>query len=321
MKKMNFKKAIATLTVVTAMISNVAVLPASAATYGTREKVVEVAEKYLNAGANAKSMGFSDQWCALFAHKCVTEAGGKDYSSSASTTSTLLDYRKAGKYHAKRTTSWSYGGKSCPALSKDTNYTPKVGDIALIENNNNWSDGPDHTVLVVRVEGTGINATIYTIEGNLGGTGWWDSHIGRDYWCNQVWGYCSPDYSDSSNSQKPTSGVGNYSDANVKFSSVTYPIKQKAGSTFSVYGTIQALNGKNIKQVVVDIDEKRSNGSYVNVDRTTRTMNTASYNLHSIDDRIWFNRASKANTTYRYKITVTTSNGKVASFTREFKTF
>lgn len=197
MKKMNFKKAIATLTVVTAMISNVAVLSASAATYGTREKVVEVAEKYLNAGANAKSMGFSDQWCALFAHKCVTEAGGKDYSSSASTTSTLLDYRKAGKYHAKRTTSWSYNGKYCPALSQDTNYTPQVGDIALIENNGDWSDGPDHTVLVVRVVGTGINATIYTIEGNLGGSGWWNSHIGRDYWCNKVWGYCSPDYASS----------------------------------------------------------------------------------------------------------------------------
>lgn len=322
MKKTNFVKTIAVLAATASFCTSIAALPSSAATYGTRERLVEVAEKYYNQGATAATFGFNTEWCALFAHKCVNEAGGKDYSSSSSTTQTLLDYRENGKYHAKKTNSWSYSTRSCPTLTQDTNYTPQIGDIALVETNNNLSDGPDHTVLVVKVEGTGINAKVYTIEGNVNGSSWSTTTVGRDYWVNAVWGFCSPDYADSSvdPTPAPSSGVTSYLNSNsVIFKNVTYPIKQKAGGTFDVYGTINSTS--KISSVTVDIDEITSSGKYVNVDKTIRYPNATYFNLHSIDDRIWFNRASKKNTSYRYRITVKTANGKTAYHSKVFKTF
>jgi hypothetical protein len=242
----------------------------------------------------------------------------------------LYEYEKAGRFHARISASWEYNGTKCVSLTRDEEYTPKVGDIVLIETFGGFGNGPDHAALVVNVSGTGITARVDTIEGNIKGDDnapvyYKTSCVGRDYWESEglVWGYCSPDYSNSSSTvqtQTSSSGVTPiFLTNNVLFKNVTYPIKQKAGDTFNVYGTINTTS--KIKSVTVDIDELTSTGRYVNVDKTVRYPNTTYYNLHTIDDRIWFNRASKKNTSYRYRITVKTANGKTAYYTKTFKTF
>lgn len=184
---------------------------ANAAEYGTREKLVEVARNYYRLWYdNTTSEGYtntSGNWCARFANHCVGKAGGIKESESESTTSLLLAYKKAGKYHARITNSWSYDTKSCDTLEKDTSYTPQVGDLVLIEN---WlaglGDGPDHTGIVVGVKGTGIDATVETIEGN------WGDNIVNEYRLDDVWGYCTIEYPNSSSSSPsspstPSSGT------------------------------------------------------------------------------------------------------------------
>jgi hypothetical protein len=139
---------------------------------------------------------------------------------------------------------------------------------------------------------------------------------------NQVTNSNNPNTNNNTVVQTPTQSSGVtpfFLTNNVLFKNVTYPIKQKAGGTFNVYGTINTAS--RITSVTVDIDEITSTGRYVNVDKTVRYPNTTYYNLHTIDDRIWFNRASKKNTSYRYRITVKTANGKTAYYTKTFKTF
>lgn len=251
MKQTKFLKTIAVLAATASFCMSISALPSSAATVGTREKLVEVAEKYYNQHATAATFGYKTDWCALFAHKCVNEAGGKDYSSSSSTTQTLLDYRANGKYHAKKTNDWKWNGKECPVLTQDTNYTPQVGDIALVETNNNLGDGPDHTVLVVKVEGTGINAKIYTIEGNVNGSSWATTTVGKDYWVNNVWGFCSPDYADSSvNTTQPT----------------------QTGSIYRVYDTNNIRIGAyTVKDNAYNMLKKNSSAKYMTKDNVKLT--------------------------------------------------
>lgn len=232
-------------------IANGAVVNAASA-QGTRQRLVEIAEQELARGeTSGQRYGTSGAWCAAFANWCLKQAGATTYSSSFSTTSLLIDYKNAGKYHAKRTTAWSYGGKSQPTVTKDKNYTPQVGDIVLIETNDNYSDGPDHTALVVKVEpkssGDNIDVKVYTIEGNNGGT------VARDYWQNQVWGYCSPTYSGSGSTS--TSGdtivkKGSLETAKISMTDMSYPGQLKTGSTFDVTGQIRSKNSSPIAKVV-----------------------------------------------------------------------
>lgn len=62
----------------------------------------------------------------------------------------------------------------------------KPGDIAFIETNGNYSDGEDHTALVVKV----ADDCIYTIEGNTS-----DQVLQRVRYAYQIHGICRPNYS------------------------------------------------------------------------------------------------------------------------------
>ena len=68
-----------------------------------------------------------------------------------------------GTWHGNFYQSWSYNGKS-GTNTKDSSYTPQVGDVVLLETDNNKSNGPDHTGIVVGVSGS----TVTTVEGNIG---------------------------------------------------------------------------------------------------------------------------------------------------------
>ena len=121
MKK--FKKILSVVSAVicTLPVSNVLTSNAASA-QGTRQRLVEIAEQELARGeTSGQRYGTSGAWCAAFANWCLKQAGATTYSSSFSTTSLLIDYKNAGKYHAKRTTAWSYGGKSQPVVTKDKN--------------------------------------------------------------------------------------------------------------------------------------------------------------------------------------------------------
>ena len=368
MKKMNFKKAIATLTVVTAMISNVAVLPASAANVTRNElnensmffvqdrsnncthasitmllkrvaRIEKIDYQSITQDATRSTVWGSNGAAHEFTYKGISISyRNKDqvYSELASYNGSrkklFIDLLKKHPEGIVVYDSWHTGGNSPDQPSKFYPQAPaQISD----------DFDSDHAILLTDYDAA--TDTFYAADpanSNVAkrislsqttrphidyfDTYWYYSGSSLKDKVSDNGGYSSSDYSESSNSsstQQSSSGKGNFGNSNVKFNSVTYPIKQKAGSTFAVYGSIQALNGNKIKQVVVDIDEKTSNGSYVNVDKTVRTMDKSYYNLHDIDDRIWFNRASKANTTYRYKISVTTSNGVVNTLTKEFKTF
>lgn len=321
MKK--FRKIISVISaavICTLPVSNILTSNAASA-QGTRQRLVEIAEQELARGeTSGQRYGTSGEWCAAFANWCLKQAGATTYSSSFSTTSLLIDYKNAGKYHAKRTTAWSYGGKSQPVVTKDKNYTPKVGDIVLIETNNNYSDGPDHTALVVKVEsktsGDNIDVKVYTIEGNNGGT------VARDYWQNQVWGYCSPTYS-GSGSSSVSSGTtvkkGSLETTKISMTNMSYPGQLKTGSTFDVTGNIKSKNSSPIAKIVSHIYRCDSSGN-VQVDTCTRTPNTVTYNMSAMDEGIWFQTANQKGKTYKYVIEVTLKDGSKAKFEKSFKT-
>lgn len=346
MRKFNVKKAVAGVSAAALIFTAGTVIPSyqnvnfvssiTASAASVEDKMTDLANKY--EGKQASYFNYKTDWCALFALDCAKEAGGSVVNDKcygeASTTSLILKAASAGKYHSAVSYNWNYNGKRNPSTTIDRNYVPKPGDIVFIENNDDPSDGPDHTAIVrsVSTDKNGIYTKVYTIEGNMNGyksagKEWWqNSKVIKDWRLNSVVGYYSVDYSGSSagasapvNTQR-TSGTTTYQFTSpVAFRNVTYPINQPAGGTFNVYGKLSTADNSKITKITVDIDEYR-NGSYYNVDRTVRYPNTTTYDLHTIDDRIWFNRASKKNTTYRYRIIVE-ANGKTCIHSKSFKTF
>lgn len=149
---------------------------AYAAEDGTPEKAVEIAKSYLN-----NELSFTDTkgaWCVKFALKCISMAGGTVAGVSPnenSTTSVVVNMYNEDpeSYHSWIGAYWYYGGKTNPKIgTTDDDYTPQVGDLVFFDNvlesdMGEKGPGPDHTGLVIAVEGTGKGATITTIEGNI----------------------------------------------------------------------------------------------------------------------------------------------------------
>ena len=180
---------------------------------GTRNRVIEIALSHIGDNyINAYEDNYASDWCAHFANYCIKKAivptliSESGYAcDSNSTTDMMIAYNSLGRYHSRIESAWSYNNKSMPVIPKENNYTPKPGDIVLIETNKDYSDGPDHVGLVYDVVGTGIDTKIYTIEGNAKGDQNSDkyyyetSKVVIDWRKESIWGYCSPSYSNSDN--------------------------------------------------------------------------------------------------------------------------
>ena len=201
---------------------------AYAAEDGTPEKAVEIAEEYLR--TKAFSHG-EEAWCVLFAIHCVNEAGGVISgvpAGCASTTSVVTKMYEDDhdSYHSWIGEYWYYGGKENPKIgTTDDDYTPQVGDLVFFDNvleddKGEEGPGPDHTGLVIAVEGTGKSAHITTIEGNLGNTierveyengkpltYYIENRIVDDE--TQIVGFGTPKYPNKSTSSNPSSGSEN----------------------------------------------------------------------------------------------------------------
>lgn len=132
-------------------------------------------------------------WCATFAAWCADQAGvSKEVVPHyASTTSMLVWFRNQGRWHRKNPTYWSYSGKT-DTSPVDYNYTPNVGDLILLETNNIYSDGPDHTAIVTDCH----DGRVYTIEGNTSGVASNNCVAEKSYSLTQskIIGYCNPAY-------------------------------------------------------------------------------------------------------------------------------
>lgn len=341
MRKFNVKKAVAGVSAAALIFTAGTVIPsyqnvnfvssitASAASYG--DSIVSAAKKDVGKSRSSVGCGTYGDWCALYATTKAKNAGvNLDYCKYPTYCSELVyDFINKGIYHskAKTTHKGSQSGRSVDcSKAYDGNYVPKPGDLIFF----NWDGAsepqPDHVGIVEYVEGN----RVYTIEGNSTGDDYKHdpNNVNRNWWTmtnSVIHGYVSFDGTSSPVNPPAvnpvrTSGTTTYQFTSpVAFRNVTYPINQPAGGTFNVYGKLSTADNSKITKITVDIDEYR-NGSYYNVDRTVRYPNTTTYDLHTIDDRIWFNRASKKNTTYRYRIIVE-ANGKTCIHSKSFKTF
>ena len=296
-------------------------LTANAASYG--DKILAAAKADIGKKRSEVGCGGTGDWCALYATNKV-KAAEVDLSYCYDTnycTELVCDFIQKGIYHSKQKTSYESTRshrRVNSGTAYDANYVPKPGDLIFYDWTYDNDDEPDHVGIVNYVQGD----IVYTIEGNNGNdrnrvtTDWW--HLDRP----QIHGYASFDgnSSTSTSSNSPRTGyTSSQIIGPVEFKGISYPITLPAGGSFNVYGTLKTKDNSNIQMVKVDIDENR-NGTYYNVDRTVRYPNTKSYDLHTIDDRIWFNRASKKNTTYRYRIIVVV-NGKEWIHTKYFTTY
>lgn len=118
---------------------------------------------------------YGQPWCAMFVvHNLQTSLSENGYSNSqiksivptiASTTQLAKWYNDKGRYESF--TNWSYNGLTLYKNSSNQ-YTPKVGDIALVETSGGVQDGPDHSILVVKVNNDG---SFVSMEGNAGSPG------------------------------------------------------------------------------------------------------------------------------------------------------
>ncbi|WP_365907924.1 CHAP domain-containing protein [uncultured Ruminococcus sp.] len=295
------------------------IITANAASYG--ESIVSAAKSDVGKSRSQVGCCGSGDWCALYATTKAKNAGvDLSYCKYPTFCSELVyDFIQKGVYHskAKTTHSGSQSGRTVDcSTAYDANYVPKPGDLIFY----NWDGAsepqPDHVGIVEYVEG----GKVYTIEGNNGND---PDHVSRDYWTMTravIHGYASFDGNSYTPESSPKTGYTSYQLISpVEFRNVSYPITLRAGGSFNVYGTIKTTNNSNIGMITVDIDEYR-NGTYYNVDRTVRYPNTKSYDLHTIDDRIWFHKASKKNTTYRYRIIVDV-NGTRCIHSKNFKTY
>lgn len=127
-------------------------------------------------GQNYKRYGGSSStpWCGYYVRWLLKNSLDKvginykeviPYNSLAGAISTFNAYRsnEYGKYY--NLTSWSYNGTSASKNSTNNDYTPKPGDILLVETNGDIKDGPDHLAIVVKINSDG---TFVTSEGNTG---------------------------------------------------------------------------------------------------------------------------------------------------------
>lgn len=127
-------------------------------------------------GQNYKRYGGSSStpWCGYYVRWLLKNSLDKvginykeviPYNSLAGAISTFNAYRsnEYGKYY--NLTSWSYNGTSASKNSTNNDYTPKPGDILLVETNGDIKDGPDHLAIVVK---TNSDGTFVTSEGNTG---------------------------------------------------------------------------------------------------------------------------------------------------------
>ena len=209
-----------------------AIPTAYAAEDGTPEKAAELARTYLNEQETsgdeqaylAKQPYHVGNWCVRFAMYCITQAGGKVTgvsSEEASTTSAIVNMYAADpdSYHSWVGEYWSYSGKENPKVGyTDDDYTPQVGDLVFFDNGPDGVEvgpGPDHTGLVVEVEGTGKDAIVTTIEGNI------TYHIvtakyqngrpisGEVDSCTEIVGFGTPKYPNKSTSSNPSGSSDN----------------------------------------------------------------------------------------------------------------
>ncbi|OUQ55660.1 hypothetical protein B5E58_11935 [Tyzzerella sp. An114] len=127
-------------------------------------------------GQNYKRYGGSSStpWCGYYVRWLLKNSLNKveinykeviPYNSLAGAISTFNAYRsnEYGKYY--NLTSWSYNGTYASKNSTNNDYTPKPGDILLVETNGDIKDGPDHLAIVVK---TNSDGTFVTSEGNTG---------------------------------------------------------------------------------------------------------------------------------------------------------
>ncbi|MCR5075408.1 MAG: CHAP domain-containing protein [Ruminococcus sp.] len=206
MKTSIIKKAIAGITAALTLGTASAVLApvSSFAANGTAQEACSIASNYLkNPGSYSHS---SSAWCAEFAVDCIKEAGVNMTGLASYSTNTLLTnfYNKDhSSYHSRSGSAWRSAYPN-PNTRIDTNYTPQPGDLAFVQNN--WYDPePDHTALVVSVSGTGINATVTTIEGNMSGTIKSMTYTGGEIYGGyraSIYGYATPKYTKTSNFTK-----------------------------------------------------------------------------------------------------------------------
>ena len=156
-----------------AICSIAAAVPATsyAAEDGTPERAAEIALDYYR--GNSTFTDTSTDWCVLFAIHCVRKAGGELPGvriGEDSTTNCIVTIDPS-CYHSWETEYWSYYDRISPQYGEDaeTDYTPKVGDLVFFDNldDEDFGPGPDHTGIVVDVNGTGQSAIITTCEGNI----------------------------------------------------------------------------------------------------------------------------------------------------------
>lgn len=190
-------------------------LPALTGNQGQDAAQIAASQIGYSAGTNkdniyAKELGGINyaNWCAYFVTWCAKKAGlaSTNYPSLSefgSVTKIFKWFKERGRWHRKNGTSWNYNGITDNS-SVDSNYTPNAGDLVLFETSR-YSDGPDHIGMVESVS----NGTLIYIHGNTsGGSG--TSTVKRascSLTSSIIWGYCSPAYAGSSNSNKLPNGV------------------------------------------------------------------------------------------------------------------
>ena len=224
-------------------------------------------------------------WCAYFVKWCLNRAGVTDYLSvsggAGSSTSLWVYFDSIGSWHGNFYKKWSYGGKS-GTNTKDSSYTPQVGDVVLLETGSS-SDGPDHTGIVVGVSGSSVT----TVEGNIG-TADKVATFTYDRWSSQIWGFGHPKYTGGN------SGGGSSSASSLSLSNATVPRAVKQGDSFSIYGTISSNYKINYAAVVImDLDRNSVLAKQV-------APGSYSYDVHSIDNDIPFGQLPAG--TYYYQI-------------------
>lgn len=153
-------------------------------------------------------------WCVAYATWVANQGMVRSgYSSTAAlnivpkkaSTAYLADWYKArGRYYSLASWNNKSRGVSVTKNATTASYIPKVGDLVAIDNNGVISSGPEHTAIVIAVNGNSLT----TAEGNTNdkystdnrpvktytytkGASYW---VRSDYSKAKIVGFCNPAY-------------------------------------------------------------------------------------------------------------------------------
>lgn len=198
-----------------------------------------------------------------FINEVLAKAKAHAFSGDNTIRAQVAAYVKNGAYHSTRNNfTESCGTVSAATLNSTYRkaYTPRPGDVAVLETDNNFGNGPDRLAIVGCATNSGISTGIQVIEVDITSK----QVCTRTYTnTSKIWGYCSPFYSASDMGDLNQDGAINRTDLSAfkKAAYKTTSVYQRLCMDFSGNGATNSTDYNLFNKKIVDIRRYEGEGT------------------------------------------------------------